>query len=472
MITVRMLYLPPITSSHIKISNFVFQDSILQSLAHINQRLSNMESNTDQVIQRMADIERKNITNVYRHKRPFNPDVDPYFNTHAREENNSVHSISDYNISDHNISEHMSEHEEEDRGDRADIVRPDKIELTTTNAKIIKRNRELFTTLEKLFPDRFTNNIVNKPQWNESLPEGSKHAIDKSDFPYLIINSDFSDTWFDPQHTEEEGDKVLVWKEGAKIPINYASKPPSDRATDRSPLPRLPYLHFDQPWVKNLSTTKIIPKVKFPSYIQGNTEEISVTTSNQAQMDLSWRQSLIESLINEELISMLISLLSKEELRVEALPDSNAEAFAPMIHLAQLISQNIDRAKNFQINSFIINKNSLRKTVLDQVVAPPTTASVLKRSDFGSDTLFGPLPESFRELALKDSSKSIKKIIKRVPKQAPATSHMFTPSVPAHRGRASRGTRGRGSPTAAPGNNRRGKARGVFGKARGRGAQK
>ena len=97
-----------------------------------------------------------------------------------------------------------------------------------------------------------------------------------------------SDMWLDPQHIEEEGDKVLVWKEGTKFPTTYSSKPSTDRARDRSPLPRFTNYRFARSWVKTMMAPKAIPQVKFPSFIQGDTETIPIASTNHAHMDLCW----------------------------------------------------------------------------------------------------------------------------------------------------------------------------------------
>ena len=86
-------------------------------------------------------------------------------------------------------------------------------------------------------------------------------------------------------------------------------------------------------------------------------------------MDLFVRQALLESFVNDELLAMLITMLSEQEQLAEARQDPAAlEALGPMIHLSQLITQNQDRARNIQVNAFICNKLFFRDDVLSRGV--------------------------------------------------------------------------------------------------------
>ena len=246
-----------------------------------------------------------------------------------------------------------------------------------------------FEILADLFPEKF-----KIKEDSVRISEAQKRFKAPKSKPQLIINPYTDNTWLDPKTRIDESDTITYWPPEIKLPQGpnpftpkYSPKPP----------PRPKDISISNKNLKKMLEAPKLGKLRLDSSIF-NDSSSDVSSSPHTKIDLFLRTGLFEDFIAGEFLDiaiLLIPIVMKEINSV--IPDCQ---FASLMILEKVIgfaSFNNSRSVHNQIAAFVNNKAALREMVLKTYKAPESTLDLLRGSDFAWNSLFGPMPESFKD---------------------------------------------------------------------------
>ena len=229
------------------------------------------------------------------------------------------------------------------------------------------------------------------------MPISQAHSIynRNNGTPLLKINPKLNHSWYDPPCKDLSSDTVSYWPTGTKFPHRNNSVPK-----------QYPYKTTTRP--KDLSI--VDPKLK--KLLEGNQLEtitldhstfdpstVSVKGSAHPKIDSFQRASLFEGFLSSELLDLTLALIPKiyEEIFTITQHEFEIPSLAVLEKLICQTTFSNERLIHSQSAGFVTNKLALRDFVLDKYTTPTSTYNLLRGSDFTSDHLFGPIPESFKD---------------------------------------------------------------------------
>ena len=246
-----------------------------------------------------------------------------------------------------------------------------------------------FEVLADIFPEKF-----KIKEDSVRISEAQKRFKAPKCKPQLIINPYTDNTWLDPKTRIDESDSITYWPPEIKLPQGpnpftpkYSPKPP----------PRPKDISISNKNLKKMLEAPKLGKLRLDSSIF-NDSSSDVSSSPHTKIDLFLRTGLFEDFIAGEFLDiaiLLIPIVMKEISSV--IPDCQ---FASLMILEKVIgfaSFNNSRSVHNQIAAFVNNKAALRDLVLKAYKAPESTLDLLRGSDFAWNSLFGPMPESFKD---------------------------------------------------------------------------
>ena len=280
----------------------------------------------------------------------------------------------------------MQEESEDDGSDKHSPVEGDE----DLPININRDTKEMFINLACIFPERFVSNNDS----NEVSQAHSKYNINKSN-PLLKIDPKIKHSWFDPPCKDKVTDTASYWPPGTKFPSRS------------NPLPhKYPYKITSRPKDLSISNTNLKKLLEGPQldsitldHSTFDPSTVSVKDSVHPKIDSFQRAGLYDGFYSGELLDLMLSLVPIIYGEIFAFTQQEVE-LPSMCLLEQLICQTTfsnERSVHNHSAGFLTNRLALRDLVLDKYKAPASTVNILRGSDFASDHLFGPMPESFKE---------------------------------------------------------------------------
>ena len=229
------------------------------------------------------------------------------------------------------------------------------------------------------------------------MPISQAHCIynNNNSTPLLKINPKLNHSWYDPPCKDLSSDTSSYWPPGTKFPNRNNTLPH-----------KYPYKTTSRP--KDLSIVE--PKLK--KLLEGNQLDtitldhstfdpstVSVKESAHPKIDSFQRSSLFEGFLSSELLDLTLALIPKiyEEIFTITQQEFEIPSLAVLEKLICQTTFSNERLIHSQSAGFVTNKLALRDFVLNKYKTPTSTFNILRGSDFTSDHLFGPIPESFKD---------------------------------------------------------------------------
>ena len=218
---------------------------------------------------------------------------------------------------------------------------------------------------------------------------------DSSAVPELIIRPPLSGSWLDPPDVYQTGDTVKIWKPGTAFPRGRTHFNP-----DKFKLAAKSACHYNYFEDEELRKFLKAPPMKSQELDHAVFDKgsVEVGSNPHSKIDSILRLALTDSLVNDELFKILFDLAGS------FVPLISRDPLAPKLELLfntlEMAAENNQRSGQAILAACITNKLALRDHVLKRYKVPKVTRGILRGSNFQSDKLFGPLPESFREALL------------------------------------------------------------------------
>ena len=290
---------------------------------------------------------------------------------------------------------------------------PDSVEDSSPHLGKQKALLALHTRLYDFFPHEFSLQESTLPYYESSS--------DSSPKPLLHLDPDLEHSWLRPPAQSQ--DTVGHWTASAKLP-------PGKRMLHtphsvKKQLPRPAFFYVPDVGLRALLDAPLRDKEFLPLEVF-DTDSISTKASPHALLDLHLRNSVFERFATDSYMRILVELSSCLAGTSDRVPYAEAASLLPeVVKQAALANTRLGQSLTA---AFVGNAVALRDTVLDKFVVPSRTREVLRGGDFSTETLFGPLPESFKSLFTTQQGKDL-----RCTKKFAASSygsHFYKPATP------------------------------------------
>ena len=241
----------------------------------------------------------------------------------------------------------------------------------------------LHTRLAGFFPDEF--------HLQEKLLPYYESSADASPKPLLYLDPVLEGTWLRPPALYQ--DTFGHWTAAAKLPPGKKMlNPPS---SELKQIARSPYFYVPDEGLRRLFEAHMRDKEYLPLGVF-DTASVSVKSSPHALLDFHLRHALFERFATDAYMRILVELAQcAAGVPSRGVSVNPTEATGLIPEIAKQAALANARLGQSLTAAYVGNTVALRDHVLSSFVVPPQTCEVLRGSDFGTDGLFGPLPESF-----------------------------------------------------------------------------
>ena len=250
----------------------------------------------------------------------------------------------------------------------------------------------LFKKLQPFFPHKFKIEGSVIPYY-EARHRGT--GTSSNDIPMLIIDPPLSNSWLDPPSLLNSDDQIKIWGKGHTFPTASSINPKKFPLAAKRACPFTVYKD------ETLKTFVAGAPFKHIELDPCAFDKSSLDFSGYAvgKIDAMLRPALHDSFVLDELLQMVLEISVSLEPHLRD-SDELSPRLDVLMSTLELAAENNRRSGQAILASLVTNKLSLRDSVLKKFIVPPLTKTVLRGSDFKSDQVFGPLPESFRETLL------------------------------------------------------------------------
>ena len=257
----------------------------------------------------------------------------------------------------------------------------------------------LFLQLQLQFPDKFVVQNAEGPYYESRHRESGG----TDNIPMLLVKPLLSGSWLDPPFKAYPSDTSKFWDDSVQFPSTSRINPKEySLAAKRS----CPYLKFEDEDLHSFLTGKPFKKISLDT-AAFDRSSVDLSGSSASKVDTMLRPALKDSYVNDELLKIMFGLVSSLEpvLRDDLSSSSKLDLLTSCL---EMTAENNQRTGQAVLAALVTNKLSLRENVLRRFQVPKYSGTLLKGSDFKSDKLFGPLPESFKASLLTHSGKELR----------------------------------------------------------------
>ena len=264
----------------------------------------------------------------------------------------------------------------------------DRIDKDSPNISLVKEHKSVFASLAWIWKDRFVDSADKS-----DMTKAHKHYKMHEAAPSLKINPCLKNSWFDPQKQLESSDSIKYWPTGTIFPKSLT---PHAKDFKYKPAFRPKDIFIADPDLRNLLNGPKLSDVSLDHTVFQNPKATNVSNSPLSAIDKCQREGLIDNLITEEFLNFALDFIKVIDNEVKAVvPDFNVAGLTFLERMLSLTAMSNQRSYHQQVAGLVTNRLSLRKEVLTKFNVPAKTANMLVGSNFASEGLFGPLPESF-----------------------------------------------------------------------------
>ena len=261
----------------------------------------------------------------------------------------------------------------------------DSSDLPSTSPSNKKAVLALHTRLAEVFPASFHVKDPALPYW-ESTSEPP--------FPLLCIDPDNEGTWIMPPLTHPD-DSYGYWKSEEKIRLPPSKTSLMPHGSARKTHKRPTFFHFADENLKDLFEAPPRDKVFLSPAVFDRTY-VSVKSSSHALLDTHLRTSLLEQYTVDAYMRLFMDLSNCAAGFSSSVSPSEAVSLLPEVaRQAALANARLGQSLTA---AYVGNTVALRDFVLNGFSVPGQTLDYLRGGDFGTKSLFGPLPEHFSTL--------------------------------------------------------------------------
>ena len=251
--------------------------------------------------------------------------------------------------------------------------------------------KKRYMQLSSVYPQRFRTRDSVVPYY-DSMGSGGG---DSGAVPELLIRPLLSGSWLDPPDVYQPGDTIKYWKPSTPFPRGRSHfNPENFKLAAKSAC--------QYNLVENEDLKKFLKapplKTQDLDHAVFDRGSVEVGSNPHSKIDSTLRLALTDSLVNDELFKILFDLA--KSFPSELSEGSLAPKLEMLVSTLGIAAENNQRAGQAILAACITNKLALRDHVLKRYKVPKVTRGILRGSNFQSDKLFGPLPESFREALL------------------------------------------------------------------------
>ena len=255
----------------------------------------------------------------------------------------------------------------------------------------VQKFKKLFSKLFIVYPSRFRIKDSVTPYYASMSQSGGGEV----QVPHLKLQPVLKGSWLDPPDRYHLEDSNRIWNNIHNIVPKATRHTPQNFALAAGPA--CPYYSVGDPDLKRFLNAKQYKKIDL-DHTLFDKSSVDVGTSPHSPIDAILRKALCDTLVNDELFKVMF------ELAGSFLPRLQSTIHAPNLELLfstlGICAENNQRSGQSILAALVCNKVALRDVVLRRFSVPDTSKAILRGSDFKSDKLFGPLPESFRETLL------------------------------------------------------------------------
>ena len=259
--------------------------------------------------------------------------------------------------------------------------------------------KKRYMQLSSVYPQRFRTRDSVVPYYDSMGAGGG----DSGAVPELLIRPLLSGSWLDPPDVYQPGDTIKYWKPSTPFPRGRSHfNPENFKLAAKSAC--------QYNLVENEDLKKFLKapplKTQDLDHAVFDRGSVEVGSNPHSKIDSTLRLALTDSLVNDELFKILFDLA--KSFPSELSGGSLAPKLEMLVSTLGIAAENNQRAGQAILAACITNKLALRDHVLKRYKVPKVTRGILRGSNFQSDKLFGPLPESFRESLLHPSGSKFK----------------------------------------------------------------
>ena len=275
--------------------------------------------------------------------------------------------------------------------------------------------RKLFSKLSLVYPGSFRSKESILPYYS-ALARGGED----SQVPLLILKPVLTGSWLDPPDKRSPGDSQSYWQDiHNTYPRRSRLVPPKFSLAAKA---RCSYTTFDDPALKSFLKGPAFKRVHLDHTIFDKAS-VEVGSSPPSHIDYMLRAALLDSFTNDEFFRIIFGIV--HSLKDHASSTTMSNTLDLLISTLEVTAENNQRIGQTILASLVQNKLALRDLVLRKFRVHPLSRALLRGSDFKSDALFGPLPDSFQETLLHPSGNGFK-CLSRDTAPTPSTSRGST----------------------------------------------
>ena len=263
----------------------------------------------------------------------------------------------------------------------------------------------LFQNLHAKFPQKFLIKNSEGPYYEARHREAG--GMDNN-VPTLLIKPVLTGSWFDPPSKAYTSDIVQFWDDSITFPSKGHINPKDYRLAAKK---ACPYVTFEDDTLNSFFKGQPFKKIPLDT-AAFDVSSIELPNVSSSRIDTLLRPALRDSYVNDELLQMLLGLVSSLEPFLRG-DDESSHILDLMLSCLEMTAENNQRSGQAIMASIISNRLAMRDSVLRRFQVPKYTKTILRGSDFKSDKLFGPLPESFKASLLTNNGKELRCTIKK-----------------------------------------------------------
>ena len=312
--------------------------------------------------------------------------------TSAPDEAITQHSCS----GDGNSTEDASEYSEEEAGmsadnndNESDISYP-----TVSRTKYdesVKKFKKLFCVLNDKYPVKFKVRESVVPYYAAMEQTGGGEAR----VPHLLLKPVLKGSWLDPPDKYHVLDNNKIWNNITTLVPKVSRTTPRTFALAAGPA--CPFYSVYDPDLKRFLNGKPFKKIEL-DHTLFDKSSVDVGSSPHSPIDAILRKALTDSFLNDELFTLIFDIAGSFVPHLNSTPLSSS--LETLFSSLRICAENNQRSGESILDALVCNRVALRDVVLRRFSVPDTSRALLRGSDFKSDSLFGPLPELFRETLL------------------------------------------------------------------------
>ena len=258
----------------------------------------------------------------------------------------------------------------------------------------------LFQNLSSKFPDKFQIRNLEGPYYEARHREAG--GMDNN-VPSLLIKPVLTGSWLDPPFKAYPNDIVKFWDDSITFPTKSHVNPKEYRFAAKK---ACPYVSFEDEALGAFIKGQPFKKISLDT-AAFDVSSVELSNAPSSKIDALLRPALRDSFVNDEILQMLLGLVGSLEPFLRG-DDESSRILDLIFSCLETTAENNQRSGQAILASIVTNRLSMRDSVLRRFQVPKYTKTILKGSDFKSDKLFGPLPESFKASLLTHTGKALR----------------------------------------------------------------